>query len=80
MHVIPRFYKNAQCMENLTEVFNTFSLSSRLKPNLTKCDRVGIEDLEGVPVAVCGMRCIDLSNEATKTLGTYFLYSSRKRM
>ena len=33
--------------------------------------------LEGVQVAVCGMRCIDLCNEAIKILGNYFSYNSR---
>ena len=28
-------------------------------------------------MAVCGMRCIDLFNEAIKILGTYFSYNSR---
>ena len=39
-----------------------------LKPNLTKCVIAGIGALQGVQVAVCGMRCIDLCNEAIKIL------------
>ena len=71
------FLKDAQSIENLVEIFNTFSLFSGLKPNLTKCEIAGIGALKGVQVAVCGMRCIDICNEAIKILGTYFSYNSR---
>ena len=36
------FLKDAQSIENLVEIFNTFSLFSGLKPNLTKCEIAGI--------------------------------------
>ena len=62
---------------NLVEIFNTLSLFSRLKPNLTKCKIAGIGALKGVQVAICGMSCIDLCNEAIKILGTYFSYNSK---
>ena len=62
------FLKDAQSIENLVETFNTFSLFSGLKPNLTKCEVAGIGALKGVQVAVCGMKCSDLCNEAIKIL------------
>ena len=71
------YLKDAQPIENLVEIFNTFSLSSALKPNLKKCEMAGIGALNRVHVAVCGMRCIDLCNEAIKILGNYFSYNSR---
>ena len=71
------FLKDAQSIENLVEIFNTFSHFSRPKPNLTKCEIAAIVALKGVQVAVCGMRCIDICNEAIKILGTYFSYNSR---
>ena len=71
------FLKDTQSTENLVEVFNTFSLFSRLKPNLTKCEIAGIGTLKRVKVAVCGMKCTDVCNEAIKVLGTYFSYNSR---
>ena len=71
------FLKDAQSIENLVEIFNTISLFSGLKPNLTKCEIAGIGALKGVQVAVCGMRCIDLCNEAIKILGTYFSCNSK---
>ena len=69
--------EDVQPIENLVEIFNTFSLSSALKPNLKKCEMAGIGALNRVHVAVCGMRCIDLCNEAIKILGNYFSYNSR---
>ena len=36
------YLKDAQSIENLVEIFNTFSLFSGLKPNLTKCEIAGI--------------------------------------
>ena len=56
---------------------NTFSLFLGLKPNLTKCEIAGIRALKGVQVT-SDMKCIDLCNEAIKTLGTYFSYNSSK--
>ena len=70
------FLKDAQSIENLIEIFDTFYLFSRLETNLTKCEIAGIGALKGVQVAVCGMRCIDLCNEAIEILGTYFSYNS----
>ena len=49
-----------------------FSYFSGLKPNLTKSEIAGIEFLKGVQVAVCGMHCIDLNNDALQILGTHF--------
>ena len=41
------FLKDAYYIENLVEIFNTFSLFSGLKPNLTKCKIAGIRALKG---------------------------------
>ena len=73
------FLKDAQSIQNLVEIFNTFSLFSGLKPKLTKCKIAGIGALKGVQVAVCGMKCTDLCDETIKILGTYFLYNSRMK-
>ena len=53
-------------------LFNTFFFFSRLKSHLTKRGIAGIEALNGVQLDVCGIKCIDLRNEAIKVLGTYF--------
>ena len=68
--------KDSRSIAYLVELFNTFSVFSELKPNLTKCEIVGIGALKGVQLAVCGIKCIDLRNEAVKILGTYFSYSN----
>ena len=73
------FLKDAQSIQNLVEIFNTFSLFSGLKPKLTKCKIAGIGALKGVQVSVCGMKCTDLCNETVKILGTYFPYNSRMK-
>ena len=71
------FFKDAQSIKNLAEIFKTFFLFSGLKPNLIKCEIAGIGALKGVQVAVCGMKCIDLCNKAINILGTYFSHNSR---
>ena len=59
MQTIRRFFlKDAQSIENLVEIFNTFSLYFGLKPNLTKCEIAGIGALKRVQVTVCGRRKI----------------------
>ena len=73
------FLKDAQSIQNLVEIFNTFSLFSGLKPKLTKCKIAGIGALKRVQVSVCGMKCTDLCNETIKILGTYFPYNSRMK-
>ena len=47
------------------------------KLNLTKCEIARIGALNGDQVAVCGMKCVDLCNEAIKILGTFSSYNSR---
>ena len=45
------FPKDAQSIENLNEIFNTLSLFSGLKRNLTKYEIAGIEAMKVVQVA-----------------------------
>ena len=54
---------------------NTFSNFSGLKLNMTKCEMAGIDVLNGVQVALCGMKCVNLNNETVKTLGVHFSYN-----
>ena len=55
MQTIRRFFlKDAQSIENLVEIFNTFSLYFGLKPNLTKCEIAGIGALKRVQGTVVG--------------------------
>ena len=54
---------------------NTFSKFPGLKPNKTKCETAGIGVLNGVQVALCGMKCVNLNNETVKILGVHFSYN-----
>ena len=71
------FVKDKSSIKNLSEVFNMFSTFSGLKPNTGKCEIAGIGVLKGVHVAVCGMKCIDLTKESIKILGTCFSYNEK---
>ena len=50
-----------------------FSKFSGLKPNILKCDVAGIGALKEIKMAVCGIKCIDLTTETIKILGVHFL-------
>ena len=53
-----------------------FSLDfSGSKPNLSNCEITGIGVLKGVQVEFCGRRCVDLTNDTLKILGTHFCYN-----
>ena len=52
------------------KTFKLFSKFSGLKPNISKCDAAGIGSLKGVKMAVCGIKCIDLTTETIKVTNT----------
>ena len=55
---------------SITELLNTISLFSSfsgLKRNLSKCKVAGIGLFKGEKVAVCGIKCIDLTKDVIKT-------------
>ena len=54
------FLKDRKSIIELMNELNTFSNFSRLKPNKTKCDIAGTGGLNGVQVALCGMKCVNL--------------------
>ena len=54
---------------------NSFFKFSGLKPNKIKCKIAGICGLNGVQVALCGMKCVNLNNETVKILGVHFSYN-----
>ena len=66
------FLKDENSIVHLSEKFKLFSYFLGLKPNTTKCEIAGIGVLKGVQAAVCGIKCIDLRNEAIKILAVYF--------
>ena len=69
------FLKDRNSIIELMNELNTFSNFSGLKPNKTKCEIAGIGVLNGVQVALCGMKCVNLNNETVKILGVHFSYN-----
>ena len=69
------FIKDRNSIIELMNELNIFSNISGLKPNKTKCETAGIGVLNGVQVALCGMKCVDLNNETVKILGVHFSYN-----
>ena len=69
------FLKDRNSIIELMNELNIFSNISGLKPNKTKCEIAGIGVLNGVQVALCGMKCVNLNNETVKTLGVHFPYN-----
>ena len=76
MQMIQRFsLENKESIEELVKAFTLFSSFSGLKPHLSKCEICGLGPLKGVEMAVCGMQSVDLTRDAIKILGIYFLYN-----
>ena len=69
------FLKDRISVIELTNELNIFPNFSGLKPNKTKCEIAGIGVLNGVQVALCGMKCLNLNNETVKKLGADFSYN-----
>ena len=69
--------KDENSIVHLSEKCKLFSHFLRLKPNTTKCEIAGIGVLKGVPATVCGMKCVDLRNEAIKILNVYFSFNQK---
>ena len=69
------FLKDRNSIIELMNELNTFSNFSGLKPNKTKCEIAGISVLNGVQVALCGMKCVDLNNETVEILGVHLSYN-----
>ena len=61
-------------IKKLLNTTNYFSSFTGLKPNLSKCEVTGIDALKGVRVAICEIKCIDLTKDAIKILGVFFSY------
>ena len=55
--------------------FKLFSKFSSLRPNILKYEVTETVSLEGVTMAACGIKCIDLTIETIKILGVHFSYN-----
>ena len=69
------FLKDRISIIELTNELNIFPNFSGLKPNKTKCEIAGIGVLNGVQVALCGMKCVNLNNGIVKMLAVHFSYN-----
>ena len=61
------FLKDLGSIKELLNTISLFSSFSGLKPNLSKCKVAGIGLFKGEKVAVCGIKCIDLTKDVIKT-------------
>ena len=71
------FLNDQKSIRELMKTFKLFSKFSGLKPNILKCEVAGIGSLKGVKMAVCGIKCIDLTTETIKILGVHFSYNQK---
>ena len=61
----------------MVDIFHLFLYFSGLKANVKKSEIAGIGALEGVQVAACALRRIDLNNDTLKILGTHFSHNEK---
>ena len=54
-----------------------FLFFSGLKVNNAKCEIAGIGDKKAVKMALCGIDCIDLTEDEINILGIYFSYNKK---
>ena len=71
------FLRNEKSATEVIRTFDKFSLFSGLKVNYGKCEIAGIGIKKGVKMALCGMNCIDLTEDVIKILGIYFSYNKK---
>ena len=74
------FVRDIPLVKERINNFNQFYNLSGLKGSIGKCEIAGIDSLKGVTNAVCGLKCVDLSNDTIKILGIYFSYNKKVQM
>ena len=77
-------YEDDYCLSQRWRIYNEITERVKylselnflgLKLNKTKCEIASIGVLNGVQVALCGMKCVNLNNETVKILGVHFSYN-----
>ena len=71
------FLNDQKSIRELMKTFKLFSKFSGLRLNILKCEVAGKGSLKGVKMAVCGIKCIDLTTETIKILGVHFSYNQK---
>ena len=56
------FLKDLDSIENFLEI--NFTIVPWFSPNLSKCEKGGIDSLKDAKLAVCGMKSLDLTKES----------------
>ena len=74
------FLRNEKSATEVIKTFDKFSLFSGLKINYAKCEIAGIGIKKGVKMALCGMNCIDLTEDVIKILGISFSYNKKREL
>ena len=69
------FLEDISSIKVVLKDLQCFSSFSGLRPNFTKCEIAGIGVLKSVNVALCGMKCLDLTKECIKILGVHISYN-----
>ena len=65
------FLRKGKSATEVIKTFDKFSPFSELKINNAKCETAGIGVKKGVKIALCGMDCINLTEDIIKILGIY---------
>ena len=60
------FLEDISSIKVVLKGLQCFSSFSGLRPNFTKCEIAGIGFLKRVNVALCDMKCLDLTKECIK--------------
>ena len=74
------FLKDKNSVKELLNIINCFSSFMGLKSYLFKCEVAGIGALNEVKATICGIKCIDLAEEAIKVLGVFFSYDKKLQL
>ena len=72
------FLRDIILVKELINSFNQFYHFSTLTANIEKREIAGIGSLKGVTETVCGLKCVDLSNDTFKILGIHFSYNKKR--
>ena len=71
------FLEDISSIKVVLKVLNSSFGFSGLCPKFTKCKMAGIGNQKSVDVALCGMKCLDLTKECIKVLGVHILYNKK---
>ena len=74
------FLEDLASVKKLLNTFSCYSKFSDLYPAFSKCEIAGIGSLNGVEVAVCGIKCVNLKVNTIKIPQVHFSYNNKLNM